>query len=277
MGAQGTGSGTFDPWGAPSRPVDERPAQGTRRDGAGFDPWADEVPSVQDEGASAPVREGSLGGHWDPAAEFGVGAETAPHTRARSDGNDVLIVCTGNICRSPYIERVLAHQVRDLPIGVRSAGTGALVDHAIEPGSVRLLAAAGVKDDDFAARQLEPGMVRDSDLILTATRYHRRETVRVGRSGMNKTFALVDFADLVQDVTDDEIRAAEGGSAVAKLVRAAELRRPHVHARVDGADIPDPFRLADSAFDEMQVRSDPAIAVIADALRRAVAVSGSEV
>ncbi|WP_170144128.1 hypothetical protein [Calidifontibacter indicus] len=45
----------------------------------------------------------------------------------------ILVVCTGNICRSPYIERVLATQLAGRGYTVESAGTRALVDYPMEP------------------------------------------------------------------------------------------------------------------------------------------------
>ena len=41
--------------------------------------------------------------------------------------NSILVVCTGNICRSPIGERLLRNALPKKKID--SAGTGALVDH----------------------------------------------------------------------------------------------------------------------------------------------------
>ncbi|WP_446668297.1 arsenate reductase/protein-tyrosine-phosphatase family protein, partial [Klebsiella pneumoniae] len=41
--------------------------------------------------------------------------------------DSILIVCTGNICRSPIAERILRSLLPEKRID--SAGTGALVDH----------------------------------------------------------------------------------------------------------------------------------------------------
>lgn len=49
----------------------------------------------------------------------------------------VLAVCIGNVCRSPFLERLLAAsaEARGIPLSVTSAGVGAVEGAAIHPGS----------------------------------------------------------------------------------------------------------------------------------------------
>ena len=50
----------------------------------------------------------------------------------------VLTVCTGNICRSPLAELILAASLSDIPdVRVESAGTGALVGHGMPDPALR--------------------------------------------------------------------------------------------------------------------------------------------
>ena len=67
----------------------------------------------------------------------------------------VLAVCTGNICRSPPVERLLTGGLGDdTDVSVASAGVGALVGDPISTPTAALLHQAGVSPDGFAARQL---------------------------------------------------------------------------------------------------------------------------
>jgi protein-tyrosine phosphatase len=65
------------------------------------------------------------------------------------DDGRILIVCTGNICRSPFIERLLQRQLderrpgSDRGILVHSAGTGALTGSAMDERAAALLVAYG--------------------------------------------------------------------------------------------------------------------------------------
>ena len=111
----------------------------------------------------------------------------------------ILVVCTGNICRSPYIERRLADLLADTDAVVSSAGTRALIGAPIEPGSAQLLEAAGGSTADFASRQITPAMLAEADLVIAATQMHRAESVRVNPRVLRRTFTLGELADLLRD------------------------------------------------------------------------------
>ncbi|MCE8031641.1 low molecular weight phosphotyrosine protein phosphatase [Billgrantia tianxiuensis] len=84
---------------------------------------------------------------------------------------EVLVVCTGNICRSPVGEALLK---RALPgHRIASAGLGALVGHSAEPTAARLAEADGLDLSDHRARQIDAGMIRDADLILVMSEGQR--------------------------------------------------------------------------------------------------------
>lgn len=267
-------SGDFDPFAdaprsRPSRRENEQePAQQS------FDPWAD-LPtraSRRRHGLELPNDAPGLGGMWqgDDASltlERGAGQGSEP---SPAPGGRILVVCTGNVCRSPYIHLRLAAELGVLGIEVTSAGTGALAGWPVDPGSVALLDAAGIDSTAFRARQLTVDMVEDADLVLTATRAHRRAVVQEAPLGLRKTFALVDFADLVADVPPDEVDAARGPSAVGKLVAAAGARRHLVHARPedDDADIVDPFKMGPEVFAQMEREIVPSLDVVVAALGR---------
>jgi protein-tyrosine phosphatase len=75
----------------------------------------------------------------------------------------VLVICTGNVCRSPYLERRLRQLLEGQDVLVESAGTRALVGADIEPGSVAALEAVGSDTLGFASRQLAPAMLGAAD------------------------------------------------------------------------------------------------------------------
>ncbi|MCC5881188.1 MAG: low molecular weight phosphotyrosine protein phosphatase [Halomonas sp.] len=83
----------------------------------------------------------------------------------------ILVVCTGNICRSPVGEALLKQLLPGHCIS--SAGLGALVDHGAEPTAARLAAADGLDLSAHRARQLDAGMVREADLILVMSEGQR--------------------------------------------------------------------------------------------------------
>lgn len=89
----------------------------------------------------------------------------------------VLVVCVGNICRSPVGERLLRARLHDLgsDVTVGSAGIGALVGHPADETAADVAAAHGVSLDGHVARQFSRTLGQGYDLILTMEPGHRRE------------------------------------------------------------------------------------------------------
>lgn len=83
--------------------------------------------------------------------------------------NHVLIICIGNICRSPIAEALLAVAVQEThpDVVVSSAGLGALVGRPADLMSQELMNARGMDISAHRARQITPEIVFNSDLILT--------------------------------------------------------------------------------------------------------------
>lgn len=80
----------------------------------------------------------------------------------------ILIVCIGNICRSPMAEAILRKELEQKrqTAHVSSAGLGALVGYPADPWVQTLGAEAGFDVSNHRARQLTEQMVRESELIL---------------------------------------------------------------------------------------------------------------
>jgi len=176
----------------------------------------------------------------------------------------ILVVCTGNVCRSPYIERLLADGLAGLGVEVASAGTRALVGSPMDEGTRRLLARAGVATDDFAARQLTAQLAQDADLVLTATRDHRSSVVRMAPRALRHTHAIADFADLVAQARLEP----SDGSLIAQLAAGGAARRGEVPVRpAEDAQIVDPYRRGAEVFEQMAAQVAQVVPPIIDAAR----------
>ena len=78
----------------------------------------------------------------------------------------ILVLCIGNICRSPMAEALLRHAVGTQGIQVGSAGTAALVGASADPVVRELMAERGIDVSAHVARQATHKLLARADLIL---------------------------------------------------------------------------------------------------------------
>jgi protein-tyrosine phosphatase len=86
--------------------------------------------------------------------------------------DSVIILCTGNVCRSPMALGLLRHavQVSGQGLQVDSAGLAALSGERPDPIAIRLLAERGIDISDHIAKQARIQLLRRYALILTMER-----------------------------------------------------------------------------------------------------------
>lgn len=77
--------------------------------------------------------------------------------------NKILVVCVGNICRSPTAERLLRQFHPALTVS--SAGLGALVGKGADPCAISVAQAHNLSLENHCARQISGRMCREYDLI----------------------------------------------------------------------------------------------------------------
>ncbi|GAA1930456.1 arsenate reductase/protein-tyrosine-phosphatase family protein [Nocardioides marmoribigeumensis] len=172
----------------------------------------------------------------------------------------LLSVCIGNVCRSPVAERLLQLRLAEFGaasqcFSVASAGTRALVGHAMTDESLVQLGERGGSAHGFVARRLDESMVRAADLVLTATTAVRRTALEEAPGALRRTFTWRELAALVDGRT--------AGSAAA-LVADAAARRGEV-AGLD-LDTEDPMGQPAEVYARVAAEIDEAVTVIARAL-----------
>lgn len=183
----------------------------------------------------------------------------------------VLAVCTGNICRSPAAERLLATALGD-SARVASAGTAAVVGHPVDDAMAELLASDGVPTEGFRAQQLSEGLVREADLVLALTRDHRVQVVDLWPAAVRRTFTLTEFAGLVERVTPRD-SAPGTPERLRELRDLAAAARSGASLRGAALDVPDPFGGPASGFEAAYSLIKQAVASVR---RAAVATQGGE-
>jgi protein-tyrosine-phosphatase len=141
----------------------------------------------------------------------------------------VLLVCSGNTCRSPMAGALLQHLwTGDQPLTVLTAGTSTT---AGQPASGHAITAMAERGLDLGAHRSQPvteRLVREADLILTMTSRHR-DALRFQWPALAiKVQSLSEYAGQLADVPDpfggplvEYQRTAE---SLARLLAAAVAR-----------------------------------------------------
>jgi len=159
----------------------------------------------------------------------------------------ILCVCTGNICRSPVAERLLAARLGP-SVEVSSAGTFGVVDAPIAEPMARRLRSAGVCVDSFAARRLLESMVRSADLVLTLSKAHRSEVVELAPAAVRRSFTLTEFARLAQGLRPDELPT---GTPAVRLQAAVPVLAARRSLSPTSDDIDDPIGRPDAVYERV--------------------------
>ncbi|WP_345535392.1 low molecular weight protein-tyrosine-phosphatase [Variovorax defluvii] len=111
---------------------------------------------------------------------------------------NVLVVCIGNICRSPMAQGLMSAALPD--VRVASAGLDALVGQPADPIACELMKARGVRIDQHRAQQINLDLCQRADLILVMDREQRRAVQDRYLFAAGKVFRLCEFGDA--DVPD---------------------------------------------------------------------------
>lgn len=194
----------------------------------------------------------------------------------------VLVVCTGNVCRSPLAAQLLDAKLASsgVPVRVTSAGTRALVGQPMTPEAAALSLEYGGNPRLHRAQQLSRQLVENADLILTATRDHRGEVVSLSPAASRHTFTLAQFARIVGSLgalahNTPLVADAEPDSprdALRSFVSAAAASRgispPPVRAIDD--DIEDPYRRSEKVYRRAGRAIDEAVTTIVGGIVSAV-------
>ncbi|AOW79006.1 phosphotyrosine protein phosphatase [Colwellia sp. PAMC 20917] len=137
--------------------------------------------------------------------------------------NNILVVCAGNICRSPTGEYLLKDKLKDKGdshIKVSSAGLTALVGNSAEATATSIALSNNIDMSGHKGRQLNSTLITANDLILVMEERHLTDLLGKYPQARGKTFLLGKW--------------------------------------IDNTEIPDPYRQSHEAFDHVYQLVDKA-------------------
>ncbi|KMK01537.1 protein tyrosine phosphatase [Pluralibacter gergoviae] len=132
--------------------------------------------------------------------------------------DSILVICTGNICRSPIGERLLRLALPEKKID--SAGVGALVNQAADAAAIRVAEKHGLSLDGHTGRQFTRSLGQKYDLLLVMDNSHLSQITRIAPEIRGKTLLFGHW--------------------------------------LGGKEIPDPYRKSDEAFESVYQLIDQA-------------------
>jgi len=176
-----------------------------------------------------------------------------------SDLARVLMVCTGNICRSPAMHYLAARDWAGAA-EVTSAGTYAETGMDATPEIRRSAAASGLTIPRHRPTQLTAALVSRADLVLVATESHARWIAGEMGGLPAHVFGLKQAAELARRAD-----APAGASGAERLRGAAlALRAEHDREPVPLRSLDDPWARDQGTYDRVMGEIVDAIEAITD-------------
>lgn len=112
--------------------------------------------------------------------------------------NNILVVCVGNICRSPIAAALLKHYYPQKHID--SAGLSAVVGQHADAKAMAVMALDNIDMSDHIAKQISEDLVKKADLIFTMSINQTKWIENQWPHCRGKTFKLGHWID--KDIAD---------------------------------------------------------------------------
>lgn len=101
---------------------------------------------------------------------------------------NILVVCIGNICRSPMAEYLLKQQYPQL--NIESAGISGLIGHQADDKAKFCMQRLGIDMQPHVARKLNAEHIKKADLILVMSHNQQKHIEQTWPFAKGKTYRL---------------------------------------------------------------------------------------
>lgn len=133
--------------------------------------------------------------------------------------NNILVVCVGNICRSPTGEHLLKNLCKDKNID--SAGISALVGHDIDKVAKEVASENDLAIERHIAKQLTLKLCSENDLILVMEKKHFEKVCSIAPEARGKIMLFGQWTS--QEIPDPYRRSKETFQQVYQMLESAAV------------------------------------------------------
>jgi protein-tyrosine phosphatase len=180
----------------------------------------------------------------------------------------VLMVCTGNICRSPMAEVMLRAELERRGcsgIEVASAGTWAGFGNPAQPEAREVVRDRGIDLEAHRSRPIDPAELADADLVVAMTSVHARELRQLSDVVDEKMVLMKEFVEM-------EVDECSSSAQTDRLRTMLAGKRPEPRRALD---LDDPMGLPVFAYERAAGEIDSGIKRLADLLCGPAAIEES--
>lgn len=128
----------------------------------------------------------------------------------------ILVICTGNVCRSPLAEVILREQGGIDGLTVHSAGTDAISGRSFCERALEMRGVSAAGRGPHFARALTLELLDEADLILAAEYEHRGAVALLRPAARRKTFTLKEAALFISALVADRALSGPNESVAAE-------------------------------------------------------------
>lgn len=172
----------------------------------------------------------------------------------------ILVVCTGNVCRSPMAEGFLraafVERLGGDALPVSSAGTAGWEGSGATNEAIAAAHERGIDIASHRARILSRTLVEDADLVVCMTGEHRAAVAAIHPEALDRAFTITELARLLE--------SARPAGTIAERVGAAAASRNGFHQ--GDPDVRDPLGDPIEGYREVADQLEALAGRLADAL-----------
>jgi low molecular weight protein-tyrosine phosphatase len=162
----------------------------------------------------------------------------------------ILLVCTGNICRSPMAEGFVGRMLRlrgVQRVHVESSGVAGREGTPSTREAIEAVGEYGLDISGHRARRLTMGMVQSADLIVGMAAEHREAAERLAQQAGSRAFTLKELVALLE-LADREPAMGSPDEQLLAAVQAAEAERGRGRLDLMDEDVADPLGLGIESY-----------------------------